>query len=225
MSMTQLDACERETELRLQRWGFERVVVDPMLAQAEGQEGRFQLRASCWRREGAEARVVRIRGGATGIYNCLIFPERPEAVPVFVAELLVTGGGLRVAFIDLQVPGLGEVCRGSVVEKAKALARRYGHRNTREPAPNWAVEYSAAEAAYIRPSNPEEENVTELYLEYLDTWADSSAGEGSGDPAGARVALGRFKRHHREEAPVGNYLGRVFGTSWAARFLDTFLYQ
>jgi hypothetical protein len=197
---------------------------EPDLARAEGAGGRFRLDADRWRTREAEVRLVRIEGASTAIFNCLVFPNRDGAAPVFVAELLVVGGAPKLMFVDLQHAGLGAAGRGRVAGRTAPLATAYAAWQSEEPAPAWATEFSAGGAVYARPaSSTETLPVTDIYCDFLRAWCDLARAEPTGTLAAAEVA--QFKAHHVEQSPVAGYLARVFGEAWAGRFLTQFLYR
>lgn len=212
-----LDECQALTEALLAHHSFRLEGPEPDLAQAVG--SRMQLEATRWVSPVAEARLVRIRGNSVSIFNCLIFPFCPDRSPVFVAELLVTGGQLRLAFLDVQTPGLRDP--SIACSRTAELAKRYGGLNHREPAPRWALEFSSGYPAYLRPTGQVEIPMTELYSDYLRVWADLTQAA----PPQPSSELDSFKRLHRDESPVADYLTRVFGEAWASRFMNGFLYR
>lgn len=201
--------------------------LDDDLARAVGNAGRFHLEANRWRTPNAEARVVLIQGMSTAIFNCLVFPDRPDQAPTFVAEMLVVGGTLKIFFVDLQHPGMTPVRRGVLQYEATRLAEPYSAWQSAEVPPAWATEFSAGGAVYVRPTFPLEGlSVIDVYSEYLMNWCSlARRAEAGAPPAPAAAELALFKQHHVEQSPVAGYLERVFGASWAGRFLTRFLYR
>jgi hypothetical protein len=215
--MIALDECQHLTEKWLRDLRFQQVGLEAEFARMESP--RMTLEASQWEGSLAEARLVRIRGKSASIFNCLLFPRCAKLAPVFVAELLATGGQLRLAFVDVQTPGLLEV--QPLRAKTTELARRFGALNHPDPAPRWAMEYSSGSPAYLRPTTPMEIPMTELYSDYLRVWSELT--QPSAPCCSPEVEA--FKEHHRTESPVSEYLSRVFGESWTCRFLNGFLYR
>ncbi|MGL4553826.1 MAG: hypothetical protein ACRC33_21905, partial [Gemmataceae bacterium] len=160
------------------------------------------------------------RGAAAGVFNCLIVPHDPSRAPLFVAEVLITGGKLRLAFLDVQVPGVSDP--GPVRAAAAAVAARHADRFHPDPAPDWATEFASGHQAYVRPAGHEVLPMTEMYTDYLTLWNGLTP---TALPAARSADLDTFKRRHRTESPVAGYLSRVFGDAWTVRFLDTFLYR
>ncbi|MFQ3648922.1 MAG: hypothetical protein SNJ75_01210 [Gemmataceae bacterium] len=215
--MSILDACQNITKKWLGDFPFQPVRLDPEFALV--QSPRMTLEAFGLQNHVAEVRLVRIRGKSANVFNCLIFPHSPQTTPVFVAELLATGGQLRLAFVDVQTPGLADTQPTRL--KTAELARRYGAWNHSEPAPRWAMTYSSGSPAYLRPTTPMELPMTELYSDYLRVWTELAQ---PGVPSSSSE-LDAFKQHHRSESPVSEYLSRVFGANWTFRFLNGFLYR
>lgn len=215
--MNCLDECQNFTSIWLRNHRFVPVNLQPEFARIEN--ARMVLEAWKWENGLAEARVVRIWGKLASIFNCLIFPRSPRFAPVFVAELLATGGQLRLAFVDVQTPGMLD--RQSTQHKTAAVAVRYAEFNHPEPAPQWAMEFSSGSPAYLRPTSGMEIPMTELYSDYLRVWTELTQ---PGAPS-CSAELDAFKEHHRTQSPVSEYLSRVFGEDWTHRFLNGFLYR
>jgi hypothetical protein len=215
--MIALDACQHYMEAWLRDFSFQPQTLPAELAQA--QAAHLSLQAFCWQNALAEVRLVRIRGKAASILNCLIFPHCPQRSPVFVAELLATGGQLRLAFVDVQTPGMLDT--RPILQQTARLAQRHAAMNHPEPAPRWAMTYSSGSPLYLRPTTQRELPMTDLYSDYLRVWSEFAQPQ----PPCSSPELQAFKDHHLNESPVSEYLSRVFGSSWASRFLIEFLYR
>lgn len=171
------------------------------------------------------ARTVRILGTASEIVNTMIFPENPERMPLFVAELLVFGGVPRMAFVDLQTPGLApdrlDIVRAATTE----LARRYPL-PADVPPPEWATHYSTGGYCYGRPNDKTYIPVLKrAYTDYLTLWLSMQDGCRGRANESARDELANYKRHHVSSVPSGEFMGKLFGDEWAARFLEDWLYR
>ncbi|MBY0522991.1 MAG: hypothetical protein K2R98_06315 [Gemmataceae bacterium] len=222
------------TRDRLRPLGLRDQALPEGLAEAVAGGGRTQLSATCWllgteSNPLGECRIVRIVGSSSEIVNTMIFPRRPECLPTFVAELLVFGGCPRVAFVDVQVPGVGRERKREVAKRTMALAARHAHLHAEREAPGWSVEFSAGGHVFTRPGQrATTHDLQALYDDYLRCWCDLTAGRapspGPADPAAADE-LARFKQHHVEQSPVREFLAKVFGADWAYRFLHQFLYR
>jgi hypothetical protein len=223
-----------ETAERLQSLGLCERELPPNLASAVGGGGRTRLRAAAWAvgptgRPLAECRIVRIVGASSEVVNTMIFPTRPEALPVYAAELLVFGGRPRLAFVDLQAPGMPGQERRRLAELTRPLAARFAHLRCEREAPDWAVEASPGGYVYTRPEDGDcASDLLTVYRSYLDLWATLATGltEDGGPPdEGTAAALADYKRRHVAHSPGTAFLGKVFGPGWAVRFLDEFLYR
>lgn len=199
------------------------LAVPAEFARRAGGQGRFQLRAFAWNvgvPVGAECRCVYIRGQNSEVFNALVFPTDPTAAPVFVADFLLVGGQLRLAFLDLQGPGLAAGQRTAVALATCALAAELP---SDVSAPAWAVAHSLGGFCHARGAGIDLTRLLTAYDDYLRLWLRFSGGRGAVDPDDDTLTL--FKEEHRREAPAAPYLGRLFGTDWTERFLRDFLYR
>jgi hypothetical protein len=230
--------------------------LPPDIAEFSGPGGKTRIRAASWlvhsvadagEAEVADCRIVVITGTNAEIVNTMIFPARPEAMPVFAAELLVFGGVPRLAFVDLQVPGLAAGSRAALGGRLKAVASGYAHLPCDQTAPDWAVEYSTGGYVFTRPNDTAfRDDLLRLYREYLDIWAGLAGPASSAAPAGpashggrdernlgndarpgaeAAAELERYKRQHVAHSPGKVFLEKMFGAGWTDRFLNGFLYS
>lgn len=204
------------------------------LAAARSANDSTRLEAAHWRIGPAdnalgECRIVRIQGKSSLIVNTLLFPRRPDRLPLFVAEVLIFGGVPRVAFFDLQTPGLASAHLGPVTRAARELSQAASLLPSGGEAPEWAVKYSTGHAVFTRPNDAvHQEALARLYGEFLESWrhlAEETPPSADAAPPAAVSAVQSWKTGHAEEAPVRDYLGRVFGAAWADRFLVEFLYR
>lgn len=176
-----------------------------------------------------ECRIVRISGRNSEIVNTMLFPRRPARLPVFAAELLVFGGVPRLAFIDLQTPGLSPERRAAVAELTRRPAAWFAGLPRDEAPPDWAVKDSAGGYVFTRPGHVRHaEALVEAYRAYLGLWTKLAQSDAVLSPpppdAAADEALARYKRNHVEHSPGTTYLERIFGGDWTRRFLNRFLY-
>jgi hypothetical protein len=212
--------------------GLRELDVPGEFAHAEGSGGRMRLRAAAWEvgptaAPIAECRSVLIQGEATDIVNTWIYPHRPDELPTFAAELLAFGHRPRLAFVDLQVPGLSPAGRSRTAAVTHPLAARFAGWRCPEEPPGWAVESSSGGHLFARPGDPAAfADLTRAFEEYLVAWSDlatTARAAGIGDEL-SREALARFKRHHATASPGRPFLAKLFGQEWTDRFLDEFLY-
>jgi len=216
------------THRRLASPGAVEVAIPPELRRARDRTGLRTLEAAAWRvgePAFAECRTVSILGPGTEVLNTMIFPTAPDGPPVFAAELLVFGGLPRLAFIDLQTPGAGAAMRRRAFEESLAARSRVALPNCEEPAPEWAVHWSAGAPLHSRPESVEAVGeMVRAYDVYLDAWlALIDGGDRSAEPDAAEQ-LARYKRSHVAHSPGTQFLSRLFGPDWTRRFLNEFLY-
>ncbi|MBX7103186.1 MAG: hypothetical protein K1X57_03845 [Gemmataceae bacterium] len=176
----------------------------------------------------AECRLVTIRGLTATIFNCLIVPDLPGRTPLFVADMLASHDELRIGFFDVQVPGVSDALRECVAAETWKLVGRYAHLPADDP-PTWAVAHSTGAYLCCRPEGAEQAaELLEAYWDYLSLWIQMarhpSAAE-TAPPEGAARALAAMFEEHLSSAPNRPYLERQFGTHWAHRFCNEFLYR
>jgi phycoerythrobilin:ferredoxin oxidoreductase len=206
--------------------------LPPHLASATG--GHLRLSAQRWllgRPAGslAECRVAAVEGAASEILTVLIFPLRPDT-PTFVAELMVAGGRPRLAFLDVQTPGIRPEVARRLGERGRAIARRTAEAvGGAASAPDWATEFSAGGYFFARPVRPDVAALRGGFLDYLALWIEAASqlpprpGEASGQEALPEVA--RFKEANLAHSPGTAYLQKLFGPAWTNEFLHDFLYR
>jgi len=171
------------------------------------------------------ARMVRILGTASEIVNTMIFPEHPDRMPLFAAELLVFGGVPRLAFVDLQTPGLAPDRLETIRSATTELAARYPLPADAGP-PEWATHYSTGGYCYGRPgSRSYIPTLKKAYADYLKLWLTTQDGCQKHANESAREELLKYKRHHVSNSPGCEFMGKLFGDEWAARFLEDWLYR
>lgn len=220
------------TRMDLARWAPTPRSLPLELAIAVGLNGRSKLNAEAWGLTvgdvSAECRLVTIRGISATIFNCLIVPDEPGRTPILVADFLANHDELRLAFLDVQVPGIAATTRGLVAEAGYGLLRRYAHLPGDDP-PEWAVAHSTGAYLCVRPAGPEQAlQLLDAYRDYLGLWVELAAG---GEPFDrmpmpqAAAALAAMFHEHLESAPNLPFLDRQFGSAWARRFCDQFLYR
>ena len=224
-----LGAWQPQTSRSLQALGAQEAALPPDLVQATGGGGRIQLRAERWqlgRPACGECRLVRIEGATSEIVNVLVFPSNPRTTPTFVAEGLVFGGRLRLAFVDVQTPGMDAAPAALVGRRTAALAGRLdGQRPGAPELPAWAVDHSPGHYFAARDDDGASAAVLETaYREYLDLWVELAGAAAAPDDADA-AALTAFKRSHLAHWPGTDYLAKLFGADWSRRFIHEFLYR
>jgi hypothetical protein len=205
------------------------IAVPDDLASALGVNGRTTLRALAYRlvagEVAAECRLVTIRGLTTTIFNCLIVPEVPGSLPLFVADVLGNHGDVRLGFFDIQTPGLSGPARDEVAAATWELVESYADLPGDDP-PAWAVAHSPGAYLCCRPTEPAHATaLRDAYRDYLELWLRLAwTLRYPPDPDAAR-ALGEMMREHLASAPNFAYLERQFGRTWADRFCNEFLYR
>jgi hypothetical protein len=217
------------TRATLGRLGLRERAVPAEFADAD--HGRTRLAAACWaigspEAPVAECRIVRILGAASDIVNTMIFPHRPDRLPVFAAELLAFGGVPRLAFLDLQAPGLAAERAAKVGVVARVARAGFSELSSDVDAPAWAVAFSPGGFLFARPNRPDAgPQLVRAYNAYLAAWLALADRPATGAPeAGAAQELRRYQREHITHSPGRAFLGKLFGEVWAERFLNDFLY-
>jgi hypothetical protein len=225
--------------IRLQSWwdqtgdalndlGIQPAPLDPSLAQATS-GGRIRLCAERWllgdTQPIAECRRVYIRGTSSEIINTLVFPRNPGMVPMFVADAMVIGGELRLAFVDLPTPGMEPYGARGIAERTFQIAARFPDRLERSQVPDWAVEFSGGGYLFLKNSPREQwEQLHAAWRDFLSLWVELARSP-ERDPGAADTTLLPFKQGHLARWPGREYLSKLFGSDWTDRFLTAFLYQ
>ena len=205
--------------------------------------GKFALHAQSWqlRIAGpkrtaipiATLRMVYIRGQKNEIINTWIFPVRCDAIPVYAAELIAVNGVTRVAFVDIQTPGLNDRSAEEVAELTAPLAARFSMLPCDESAPDWAIAETGGNFTYARKADASwNSTIQDCYLSYLDTYMDSFTSSldtkqmaATSEDVDKTEQLSCYQKHHMESSPGKKFLGSLFGVEWTDTFLTNFLFS
>ena len=233
---------KQQTQNRLEQIRANRIPIADAISEKESKNGKFSLTAESWSIVGkgtdgqarsiANLRMVYIRGQKNEIINTWIFPKRPDALPVFAAELISVSGVTRVAFVDIQTPVMTGDTVNEVTHLTAPLASRFACLPCDEKAPEWATTASPGNFTYSRQADVNwTSTIQECYLSYLDTYLKAYA---TGTPAknSARLPevrsltdeLQAYQKHHMESSPGKKFLGNLFGVEWTDSFLTDFLF-
>ena len=222
------------TESRMTSWGAVAYKTHPLHHQFST-NGKFELRAGEWllRRESepiAVTRMVRIHGTRNDIINTWVFPFCPAQYPVYAAELIAVGPSIKVAFVDIQVPGLNPHRLADVSRVTAPIAHRYAALPCDEAAPHWAIDASQGHYTYSRNATQGDvDAIHHCYLAYLDAHLNLIMGEkpvqkGATVSTSADDALYGYQRHHHQHSPGQKFLSTLFGHDWTFRFMTEFLF-
>lgn len=227
-----------ETKHRMRYHDEQTNAIPCDLAQRESLHGKINLEAYQWgilvgEREIASLRMVYIHGPKNQIINTWIFPNRPNRMPVYAAELIAVGTEVRVAFVDVQVPAISDT---SLLEDTRfltgTLAPRFSDLPCNELPPDWAVDASQGNYTYARnvpyTSLP---HVEDCYLGYMDAYLyaytprDVAAAILGSELDEASVdTLHQYQYHHMEHSPGNKFLSKLFGADWTEKFMRDFLF-
>lgn len=217
---------------RLAPLGVRELPLAAHLAHARGPGRSTALAATRWeigsrRQPRAECRVVHITGATVEIVNTLILPHCPETLPVFVADLMLSGGKPRLAFLDLQGPGLLGSALEQTTLRTHRLADRYSGRQPAPAVPDWASRYSLGGLVFTRPGARDLARMFAIHDDYLQAWIElaGQAPDTMIPCPQSQATLAAFKRLHATDSPVPGFLATVFGAAWADCFLQDFLYR
>jgi len=181
----------------------------------------------------ATLRMVHIRGAKNEIINTWIFPNQPDRVPVFAAELIAVGGTVKVAFVDIQAPALKSPSLEQARILSASLAPRFRSLPCDEKAPDWAVGDSQGNFTYARnvPSDQFPE-IEKCYLAYLDSYLSEYVlvcrvqnNAISREDSNALNVLHTYQHHHMEHSPGKKFLSVLFGSEWTDAFMKNFLFS
>lgn len=212
----------------LARLGVREGELPAELASATGSGGRIRLQAARWQVERhGECRMVAIHGTNMEVLNTMLFPTYPGRLPLFAAELLVIGGQPRLAFVDLQTPGMVVEPRRHIVDVTRTIVRRLAALPVSRLPPTWAMASSSGYPFFVEHLDPNHfPMIQEAYLRYLEAWLETAMQQSTDDaidPA-ACEALQEYKRHHVAHSPGRGFLEKLFTPAWTERFLTQFLY-
>lgn len=231
------DYCERQLHAALIEQDFLPRALPEAWSTRTGRGGRFRLRAQAWhtrsaekhRSRAAETRTVRIEGPNCDILTCLSFPERNDLWPVFAVELVAFQGYPRVAFLDLQKPGLHKARHDVLSHLTKSVADEFPA-TSRDVAPDWASAQSSGHAVFSRDTELERlADWSRAFDGYLTAWRHLRSQAVSGElpqtiSAEATQALADYRMDHIAHSPGTPFLKTIFGADWTDAFLKEFLY-
>ncbi|XZE19250.1 hypothetical protein SH449x_004567 [Pirellulaceae bacterium SH449] len=227
-----------ETKERMRYHDEQTTTIPADLARRESLHGKIDLEAYQWGilvggKELASLRMVYIHGPKNQIINTWIFPNRPNRMPVYAAELIAVGTEVRVAFVDVQVPVISDA---SLLEDTQFLtgtiAPRFADLPCNELPPDWAVDASQGNYTYARniPSTSLP-HVEDCYLAYMDAYLYGyAAGNVASEILGHKRdeasidTLHQYQYHHMEHSPGNKFLSKLFGADWTEKFMRDFLF-
>ncbi len=211
--------------------------LDESFARKLSINGRFLLSSQAWelssrRRSFANVRMVYIKGQKTEIINTWIFPKRSDLMPVYAAELISIGGVHRIAFVDIQVPGLQPTEKEDVEFLTAPLATRFSVLPCDEPPPAWATDSSQGNFSFARQADASwTATIQDCYCSYLETYLNAYATGATARsiatyPPTPEVTsqLSIYQHHHMEHSPGSKFLSNLFGHEWTQSFLTNFVF-
>jgi 15,16-dihydrobiliverdin:ferredoxin oxidoreductase len=214
-----------------------RIDLDKTFSEKLSVNGRFTLTSQEWeltarRRSFATLRMVYIKGQKTEIINTWIFPKRSDLMPVYAAELISIGGIHRIAFVDIQVPGLRQTEADEVEFLTAPLATRFSVLPYNEPPPSWATDASQGNFAFARQADASwTATIQDCYCSYLETYLNvyatgaTARSIASYSPTEEVTAtLSEYQHHHMEHSPGNKFLSNLFGHEWTQSFLTNFVF-
>ncbi len=229
-----------DTLQRLQLVGACETGIPPKFSKHASINNKFHLTACEWLlgdgfetigASSATARCVYIRGLKTEILNTWIFPRQCDVLPVFAAELILVGGVVRVAFIDIQTPYQSLPLMHRVHQVTQALYQNYSGLRSSEAPPNWAIEASMGNYMYVRQGDSKTfplicdcyEDYLEAALRLYDQINRSNTSMATNETSSADC-LHAYQIHHMNSSPGKKFLSNLFGEDWTLRFLENFLF-
>lgn len=231
------EALARYTSESMSSIQANRIDLDQSFSEKLSVNGRFLLTSQEWeltarRRSFATLRMVYIKGQKTEIINTWIFPKRSDLMPVYAAELISIGGVHRIAFVDIQVPGLQTVEADEVEFLTAPLATRFSVLPYDEPPPSWATDASQGNYAFARQADASwTTTIQDCYCKYLETYINVYAtGAAARSLASyppteeATLTLSAYQHHHMEHSPGNKFLSNLFGHEWTQSFLTNFVF-
>lgn len=227
-----------ETRSRMRSHLDETLSIPQEFRRRESLHGKIELHASQWsiqarKKSIGSLRMVYIHGAKNQIINTWVFPNRPDHMPVFAAELIAVGAEVRVAFVDIQVPVIrSRSLLDDVSLLSTGIATRYVELACNEAPPVWATESSQGHFTYAR-NVPVSQlgRVEECYQAYLDSYLNAFTnritGAGLIDQKRDESVLDelhQYQHHHMESSPGNKFLSKLFGADWTDSFMREFLF-
>lgn len=206
--------------------GFEQKTIPSKWAWREGATGAA---ITSWLAEattGESLRAAWIQSPRVEVFNAMLYPSVAFEMPVLACELLVLGAKPVVAVVDLQDPA------GNTTPAAQRwgskLQAEIGHlKNGLTDGgvlPEWALEHFSVGCLYARPATFDElPMVCDAVRRAVALWIRERKAVRR-KPDYEMSDLAYYKRHHVENVPALSYLKKIFGESWAERYMHDFLY-
>jgi len=235
---TPFEALARYTGDSMRHIHAAQVSIKDSFAEKRSTNERFLLTSQEWtltarRRSLATLRMVYIKGAKTEIINTWIFPKRSDLMPVYAAELISVGGIHRIAFVDIQVPGLRPFEKEEVGFLTAPLATRFSVLPFDEPPPAWATDSSQGNFAFARQADASWTSmIQDCYCSYLETYLNAYAVGSTARTIAknsttedATIQLATYQQHHMEHSPGSKFLSNLFGHEWTQSFLTNFVFS
>jgi hypothetical protein len=168
-----------------------------------------------------ELRCTEIFGPRAQIFNLMIFPNGGASPWIFASEIVVFGGGVRIAVIDIQRPDrVADDLPEAHLLRLQPLRQVL---TNVEDLPAWAHAHFTAWSVVHRSSTLEAlPAILQAYRTHLDVWCDLQREESSSLPEAEHVA--DYKSHHASNSPGVPFLSKLFGADWTKQFLHGHMY-
>lgn len=175
--------------------------------------------------EGASARCAIIGSPKIEFINLMIFPKQSRQAPIFASEIILFGSKVHVAVIDHQTPEPNGPLRPEIGKLLQPLQTHYASKlSPGGEFPDWARQHFTPWCIYSRPVHSSETStVCSAFCTYLDLWLNSWLPRLNSIPEDQSL-MNAYLHHHKVNLPGRVFLDKAFGTEWAERYLNEFLY-
>lgn len=198
--------------------------------------GKFRLSSESWiirrsTRPICDVRCVLIRGSKNTIINTWAFPYQPDVDPVYAAELIAFGGMPRLAFLDVQAPGMRSECVAKVHGHVARTCRYFPHLRIKETPPEWAIAATTGNYLFTRDGQASLfDAISDAYLRLLDSYLEFILSSDQDDTrflvdVGSFEQLRAYQIHHMDHSPGKVFLSKLFGEAWTTSFMNQFLFS
>jgi len=165
-------------------------------------------------------------GSGLDILHCVMFPRVEYSLPIFGCDIVVGRGSIGAAIVDLSPVSADKTLPKSYIEALSTLPKD----NFTQPRelPEWGDIFSSY-CLFVRPNGAEEEN---LFLQkvknFLEIHCKQSLLVSKDDPLLVAENLAgqqNYCQHQQENDKTRRILEKAFGEEWAARYMDTVLFD
>ncbi len=198
--------------------------VDPDFATRRGERIAMELRFQRFDVEGVgELRWTTLTSARADIVALMLFPNEPQALPIFASEFVVIAGRCKAAVVDFQSVATNAERRRLHSEPLRAIAPAYAAWRATE-LPAWCADHFTPHAiAALAVDMDDIGALFQGYHRYLATYTRLAHATGP-HPARDTAELRHYKHHHITHTPGRPMMSAALGAQWTERFLVEGMY-